>query len=1030
MAPKLQLEKAAWRWVEKIMPENVSQEHVEAAYRIWLEPCIRGICKRNCKGNPNCFVGIGEHIWLGEINENRFHKVDDPEIRRRKENSFVGLTNLGATCYVNTFLQVWFLNLEFRQALYLYPSSYSDYKMGNRIQEGKDYEPQTVCEHLQYLFALLQNSNKRYIDPSGLVKALGLDTEQQQDAQEFSKLFMSLLEDTLSKQKNPRLSNIVQQQFCGEYAYVTVCNHCGKGSELASKFYELQLNIEGHKLLTDSISDFLKEEKLEGDNRYFCENCQSKQNATRKIRLLSLPCTLNLQLMCFVFDRKTGYKKKLNTYIGFSESLDMNPYIEQKGRSYMYELSAVLIHRGSSAYSGHYIAHVKDPKSGEWYKFNDENIEKLEGSKLELGIENDIPVSSRFRKPKCDKGTHCSRNAYMLVYRLQTQEKPMTTVPLPDFLKELVDEDNSKFDKWCAEMTEKRKQNVCKGKAKHEEFKELYPKLVVGTKNEPYEFVSLAWLKTWLSGSKTTPPIDNNAYLCPHDKLHPDKMLIMKRISSHAADVFYSRYGGGPRLTAESLCKECVVDRCRKMHQNSKLNVDYKIITNMLKETVLDNQGFWVGKFSLRNWRQLALEQIGEQDLDQNNGKMSNYMSKTQESKEERERVKFNEDIVCLHGDLVITENERRLVSQEIWSKLQYYFPKAPEFSSDKESCPQCKSIEKEGEENNALYKELANEQKSSLMLLFKDKSRPYLSYWPENTDVLYIVPQIFVEEWRKFIRKPTRCSPVSSIVNSALLCPHGGLMYTIDSMAEEDAKHVTVIWPSEWEMLQKFFAVDHAIKIIRMITEKENDIETHYISEPNVCLECREGLLCQKQRDLFEYTQATIYILKVVDDKKVTRSSVPVKYDSGFQTQDRDDTVHDDGVKDPDYEDSSGGTKRQRLLYNSQCYVNDPKQVRRSTRRKKARGEKALLVSATNTLKDLKIQIMHAFSIAPFDQNLSYEGKPLSDDQATLGTLGIIPESIILLKSDEPTLGYFEIDTLPVHSPEEGFKGTCLLKH
>jgi hypothetical protein len=46
-----------------------------------------------------------------------------------------------------------------------------------------------------------------------------------------------------------------------------------------------------------------QEERLEGDNRYFCENCQSKQNATRKIRLLSLPCTLNLQLMRFVFDR-------------------------------------------------------------------------------------------------------------------------------------------------------------------------------------------------------------------------------------------------------------------------------------------------------------------------------------------------------------------------------------------------------------------------------------------------------------------------------------------------------------------------------------------------------------------------------------------------------------------------------------------------------------------------------------------------------------------------------------------------------
>lgn len=43
--------------------------------------------RRNCKGNPNCLVGIGEHIWLGEIDENSFHNIDDPNCERRKKVS-------------------------------------------------------------------------------------------------------------------------------------------------------------------------------------------------------------------------------------------------------------------------------------------------------------------------------------------------------------------------------------------------------------------------------------------------------------------------------------------------------------------------------------------------------------------------------------------------------------------------------------------------------------------------------------------------------------------------------------------------------------------------------------------------------------------------------------------------------------------------------------------------------------------------------------------------------------------------------
>lgn len=37
-----------------------------------------------------------------------------------------------------------------------------------------------------------------------------------------------------------------------------------------------------------------------------------------------------------------------------------------------------------------------------------------------------------------------------------------------------------------------------------------------------------------------------------------------------------------------------------------------------------------------------------------------------------------------------------------------------------------------------------------------------------------------------------------------------------------------------------------------------------------DLCRECREGFIFQQQRDLREYAQATVYVRKVIDSKKV----------------------------------------------------------------------------------------------------------------------------------------------------------------
>jgi len=82
------------------------------------------------------------------------------------------------------------------------------------------------------------------LDPNDFVTKLGLDPQVQQDAQEFSKLFMTLLESCLASQANPKVKNIVKNQFSGEYAYVTTCSACSRESKSPSQFNELLLIIQ------------------------------------------------------------------------------------------------------------------------------------------------------------------------------------------------------------------------------------------------------------------------------------------------------------------------------------------------------------------------------------------------------------------------------------------------------------------------------------------------------------------------------------------------------------------------------------------------------------------------------------------------------------------------------------------------------------------------------------------------------------------------------------------------------------------
>jgi len=103
--------------------------------------------------------------------------------------------------------------------------------------------------------------------------------------------------------------------------------------------------------------------------RYFCTQCESLQDATHYTELRKLPPVLHFSLLRFVYDVSTMERNKSKHSITFPTTLDMGKFLGSKNDrercpknddDNIYELRGILLHKGTSAYHGHYEAQVND----------------------------------------------------------------------------------------------------------------------------------------------------------------------------------------------------------------------------------------------------------------------------------------------------------------------------------------------------------------------------------------------------------------------------------------------------------------------------------------------------------------------------------------------------------------------------------------------------------------------------------------------------------------------------------------------
>lgn len=256
---------------------------------------------------------------------------------KNKQGVSTGFKNLGNTCFLNSTIQC---------LLYTPP-----------VQNAKHQCNKVFCVlcSLKKLFVAKSNIPEdflRNIPRFGRQFSLG----RQEDAHELLRFLVNRL--------GP--NEFIQSTFGGTLRSRVQCQTCKYESLTYEPYQDLSLEVTSNDI-ERCLADFCRKEKLDGQNKYFCEKCKCKMPATKQFLIKTAPSILTLHLKRF-----TNSGKKDMRQVKFPEKLNIEPYLLLKGDA-DYQLYAVLIHVGYTCRSGHYYSFIKAPNDM-WYEANDSSI--------------------------------------------------------------------------------------------------------------------------------------------------------------------------------------------------------------------------------------------------------------------------------------------------------------------------------------------------------------------------------------------------------------------------------------------------------------------------------------------------------------------------------------------------------------------------------------------------------------------------------------------------------------------------------
>lgn len=374
----------------------------------------------------------------------------------RADVGYAGLRNLSNTCYLNSLFSQLFMNVQFRE-LFL-----------NML--GGDESKQKLVLELAKVFANMQNSYDRSIDPSLAVEAITtyegeqIDVTVQMDVDEF----FNLLFDRIEGQIDPATRDTFKSMYGGQLVQQVKSKECDHISERLEPFSAVQVEIKGKARLEDSLRAYVEGEVLQGENKYSCTSCGRHVDAVKRACLKDVPDNLIFNLKRFDYDIMTGMRTKVNDEFQFPDTLDIAPYTlarlsddQQTGESDCFQLTGVIVHSGT-ADSGHYYSFIRQRPSTKsvqeaWVQFNDQDVSFFDPSQMRENCFGGTSEAGFYHLPKF-------YSAYMLFYQRtssirETEElypihdaiNPVR-IPLPARLEQHIAQQNELFLRsYCAQ---------------------------------------------------------------------------------------------------------------------------------------------------------------------------------------------------------------------------------------------------------------------------------------------------------------------------------------------------------------------------------------------------------------------------------------------------------------------------------------------------------------------------------------------------------------------------------------------------